>query len=324
MKFTSASARKAPMILYHAVSSYQLLEAMLHRMLYHETARAVLLLPDFITRKYPQYQKLAAKHFFDEVYLFPYLHIPHREEKKILEDVSQCYRQRVPHDISEFSDFFIAGAHFYFSLYLIEHRLPFVFWEDAAGMLSRSKELYEALRVNFPIHAEIAQKHGLFDGSNPLVRRIVCLKKAQTKDVSGEKYEDFSVERALQALPPGKRKKVCRFFLKRRLHTKAEGILLTQHFSNLGMMSEEDQKKLYEGLRDGVLRGKRILIKRHPDDTLDYSKIFPQAEIIRQTFPSELLPYVFRKPPNTIYTFDSTGCENLGEQFHILKIRRQS
>ena len=84
MKFTSASAHKASMILYHAVSSYQLLEAMLHRMLYHETARAVLLLPDFITRKYPQYQKLAAKHFFDEVYLFPYLHIPHREEKKIL------------------------------------------------------------------------------------------------------------------------------------------------------------------------------------------------------------------------------------------------
>ena len=43
-----------PMVLYHAVSSYQLLEVMLHRMVYHPMEKAVLLLPDFIVGKYPQ------------------------------------------------------------------------------------------------------------------------------------------------------------------------------------------------------------------------------------------------------------------------------
>ena len=53
--------RKRPLVLYHAVSSFQLLEVMLHRMLVHENARAVLVLPDFITEKYPQVCRLAAR-----------------------------------------------------------------------------------------------------------------------------------------------------------------------------------------------------------------------------------------------------------------------
>ena len=57
------------MVLYHAVSSYQLLEVMLHRIAFHEKEKAILILPDFITGKYPQYKKL--KQFFDTVYLFP-------------------------------------------------------------------------------------------------------------------------------------------------------------------------------------------------------------------------------------------------------------
>ena len=49
------------MVLYHAISSYQLLEVMLHRMKYHADEGAVLILPDFIVKKYPQYQKTTNK-----------------------------------------------------------------------------------------------------------------------------------------------------------------------------------------------------------------------------------------------------------------------
>ena len=45
------------MVLYHAVSSYQLLEVILHRMAFHGNDKAVLILPDFITGKYPKYKK---------------------------------------------------------------------------------------------------------------------------------------------------------------------------------------------------------------------------------------------------------------------------
>lgn len=311
------------MVLYHAVSSYQLLEVMLHRMIYHEKEKAVLLLPDFITEKYPQYRKLEERHFFDKVCLFPYLNISHREEKLIQEDVNWYYHHKVPYPIGRFSKIYVAGAHFYFSLYLIRNQVPFTFLEDAAGMLSHPEKLEEPLEKTYPVHARIAEKYGLFDASNPLIEAVVCLKRAQTIDVSDERYQDFSVEEALSGLSVWKRRKIIRFFMGKRLTGTADAILLTQHFANLGMMSEEEQRTSYERLRERAPEGIRLLIKKHPDDTMDYEEIFPGAAVIRETFPSELLPYVFRDKPETIYTLDSTGCENLREHFTIEKFGRE-
>lgn len=311
------------MVLYHAVSSYQLLEVMLHRLIYHEMEKAILILPDFIVEKYPQYRRLERFGIFDEVYLFPYLRIPHRDEAHILEDVNRCFEQRIPYEITDFSHVYVAGAHFYFSLYLIQQAIPFVFFEDAAGVVSRWESLYGALRNTFPIHAEIAYKYGLFHGENPYVRHVICLKRAQSIDVTGERYQDFSVEEALERLSAQKRRRVIHFFLKHRLMGGADAILLTQHYAGLGLMDEEKQKRLYLRMRDEVLQGLRLLIKTHPDDTLDYRDIFPNASFIREVFPAELLPYVFWRKPDTIYTFDSTGCENLQRHFNIRKVRRE-
>ena len=322
MKSTSDSMFSGSKVLYHAISSYQLLEIILHRQQFHSRDRAVLLLPDFIVKKYPQYAKLVPLGLFDEVYLFPYLQIPHGDEKQVMEDVVRCYRDTVPHAIAGFSSVYVAGAHFYFSLYLIQNNVPFVFLEDAAGMLSRPEDLEQALAVKFPLHAQLAGRYGLYDGSQPLARRILCLKSAQTKDVSGERYLNFSVEDALQELSPPNRRRVIRFFLRRRIVTRAQAVLLTQQFSNLGVMSERRQMELYEELRDGVLQGVRLVVKKHPDDTLDYRSIFPGAKIIRPVFPSELLPYVFWHKPPVLYAFDSTGCETLKNHFIIQKLGR--
>ena len=110
-------------VLYHAVSSYQLLEVMLHRMTCHPKDRAVLILPDFIQDKYPWFRKLE-KGFFDRVYLFPYLEIPHDREERIVRRVIRCCEKRIPERIGGFSHIYAAGAHFYFTLYLIEKRIP--------------------------------------------------------------------------------------------------------------------------------------------------------------------------------------------------------
>lgn len=310
-------------VLYHAVSSYQLLEVLLHKMTYHSEDKAVLILPDFITKKYPQYRKLKADHFFDQVYLFPYLHIHHREEEEILKDTVKFYGQYIPCKITEFDKIYVAGAHFYFSLYLLLNQIPFIFFEDAAGMLSRWEELGEGLKKKFPVHGEIAGKYGLFNGSNPCVERIICLKKAQTIDVSDPIYENFSVEESLEKCSVGKRKKLIHFFLKKRIRTKAQAILLTQQFSNLGYMTEQEQYRLYTRVKEQMPKKVRVIIKKHPDDSMNYSGIFPEAEVIKETFPSELLPYVFWKKPRTLYSVNSTGCENLENHFIIRKLGKE-
>lgn len=314
---TSTSGKST--VLYHAVSSYQLLEVMLHRLVMHPRDNAVLLLPDFIKEKYPQYKKLTRR-FFNRVYLFPYLHIPHGSEEQVMADTSRHVQALFPEGLSAFSSIYVAGAHFYFSLYLIQQRIPFVFFEDAAGMFSRPDELFTPLSAKYPLHAAIAQKYGLFNGSHPLIQRVICLKRIQTRDVSGSRYVDFSVEDALLALPEKQRNAIIHFFLHHRIRTNAEAILLTQQFSNLGLLCRDEQIRLYENLRDGVLHGIRLIIKKHPDDTLSYATIFPGAAVIKEIFPAELLPYVFRRKPATVFTWDSTGCDNLGKHFQICKL----
>ena len=322
MRLLSDNKEKSQLVLYHAVSSYQLLEVILHRAVFHEHDRAVLFVPDFITSKYPQIQKLVSLHFFDMVCLFPYLQIPHENEKQVFSDTARGFHQICPYDITEFSKIYVAGAHFYFSLYLCANQIPFVFFEDAAGMLSRWEILPQALQQKYPLHAALAQKYGLFDGSNPNITARICLKRAQTMDVFGKNDQDFCVEDALQNLSAHERRKLVRFFVRKKIHTKAQAILLTQQFANLGIMSETDQEHLYRELASGILYGIRLAIKKHPDDTLNYHRIFPDTEILPGVFPCELLPYVFDKKPEQIYTFDSTGCENLKKHFMITTIRR--
>lgn len=313
------------LVLYHAVSSYQLLEVILHRMTFHKDELAVLILPDFILSKYPKIKKLCRLFFFDDLCLFPYTFIPHTGEDKIINAVDYSFEKYIPYDISDFSEIYVAGAHFYFSLYLIKHGIPFSFFEDAAGLLSHPEKLSEPLKLKYPVHAKIAENNGLFSGENKLIKEIICLKSAQSNTfLNAHRYDnrlfDFSVEDALEKLDEKRKTKLIKFFLPKKITTDANAVLLTQHFSNLGIMSVSEQEALYRNLSETLLNNISLIIKPHPDDKLDYSKIFKGVQIIDTVFPSELLPYAFYKKPEYIYSFSSSGCENLKKHFTVIKI----
>ena len=309
-------------VLYHAVSSYQLLEAMLHRRLFHPGNRAALLLPDFIGEKYPQWRKLSAKGFFDRVELFPYLSIPHREAWQVAEDALAAYGALGLPPLEAFSRIYIAGAHFYFSLCPLWRGVPFSMFEDAAGALSDPERQREILARKFPRHAALAWELGLFSGENPGIEEVFCCKRAQAPGASlPRRTRDFSVEKALGGVSPLWRRRALGFFLKRRLSTQADTILLTQQFSGLGLLTEEAQRALYRGLGEGLLRREPLLVKRHPDDRLPYGDIFPGAQVVREAFPAELLPYAFRgRRPRRAVAFGSSALANLGDHFDTVTL----
>ena len=313
-------------VLYHAVSSYQLLEVLLHRRLFHPESWAALLLPDFIVEKYPQWQRLESRHFFDAVRLFPYLEIPHgdspREAERIAGEACAAYDSLDLPALETYSKRYVAGAQFYFSLALLKRELPFSFFEDAAGALSHPQREAGILAVRFPVHGAIAQELGLFSGENPLIREIFCCGDAQTQPLSPAcPLWDFSVERALDCLPHRQRRRLVKFFLPRLLRTQADVILLTQQLSNLGLLPEERQLALYQSLGEGPLKGARLLVKKHPDDPLDYQQVLPGAQICPVAFPAELLPYAFRgKRPQQVWGLNSAALANLGEHFQVVTL----
>ena len=192
-----------------------------------------MVLPDFITEKYPQYGKLRERGFFQEVSLFPYLRLPHQSRDQVYRDALRLCRETLPRPLSRYEKIYVAGAHFYFSLALLQEGIPFTMLEDAAGMLARGRELYENLAQRYPLHGEIAWGAGLFTGENPLIREVICLKEAQGGTVP-PKCRDFSVEIALERLDPKTRKAVAGLFVPWPLWSRAEGILLTQHLAPAG------------------------------------------------------------------------------------------
>ncbi len=305
-------------VLYHAVSSYQLLEVLLHRKLYHGGDQADLLLPDFIVEKYPQWQELERRGFFDRVRLFPYLQIPHRGEEQVVSDTERAYGSLGFPRVEEYGRIYMAGAHFYFSLYLIHRQVPFCLMEDAAGILSRPERGAQVLARKFPSQAALAEKYGLFTGNHPLISQVICCVQAQApgKDLP-QKVQDFSVEKALEALTPWDRHGVVKLFVPRKIWTRAQVILLTQQFSGLGLMDREDQLALYGALARGPLGQVPLLIKKHPDDRLEYGTVFPRAKILRQVFPAELLPYVFWRRPPKVCAFSSASLANLKDHFQV-------
>ena len=58
------------MILYQALSSYQILECIVHRQVYYREEKCILILGTYITERMPRYRELETKKLFDEVYLF--------------------------------------------------------------------------------------------------------------------------------------------------------------------------------------------------------------------------------------------------------------
>ena len=305
--------KRGKIYLYHAISSYQLLCAMTHAR-NNCKGKAILILPDFIVEKYPDYERLVELGFFSEVYLFPYLTIEHNVET-VNEKVIDAYKRIIPYKIRRFDEIYVWGAHFYFSLYLIKYRKKFVFGEDASGMLQRSEELFSNLSQRFPIHAQIMKKNNLHNGMNKYVKYRMCL----IPSIKTDMY--FNICDFLEKLSDKDKKAICEFFNVHRIQKPEKGkkvaLLLTQQLAGLGAMSEKEQKEVYRMFFDKFLYDyETIYIKKHPDDSVTYFDMFEHVVEISECFPAELIPYIF---PNAnevdLYTISSTCYEVIKKYF---------
>lgn len=308
------------MILYHVASTYQLMCAMVHRYVYHRREKAVLIIADFLEEIYPNYRELTPC-FFDEVFQFPYMRIGH-SAGQIRENVINQYNWNVGYDISLFNKIYILGAQFYFTEFLISQKRKFSVFEEAAGMFSQSDRLEQIIAKKYPSQAEWAKKNGLLDLTNPLITEVFFLKRIQKKRC--RKGINFDVVRELHESDADFRNQCVSFFLNKQYKGGInKSVLLTEHFTNLGIMTPYQQQFFYEKLVAKYCDDNSLIIKPHPSDTFDYVKIFPKAEIIREKFPAELLPFVFEKKPTSVMTMGSTAAYVLERYFDVKYIAGQ-
>ncbi|WP_426710477.1 glycosyltransferase family 52 [Cetobacterium sp. SF1] len=86
---------------------------------------------------------------------------------------------------------------------------------------------------------------------------------------------------------------------------RGEGVLITQPLSEDKVLTEEEKIELYRKILNNY-KNIKIIIKKHPREETDYSKYFPEAIVINEEFPFELLLLNGEKVKKLITIF-STG-----------------
>lgn len=309
------------MIIYHAITSYQLICCIVHAMLLSKQKNKMLIIPTFIARKFPQYMELESKQIFNKIVFFNYAKFNGKSSEFILSELDKEFENVLP-KLDEVSDIYVGGAQYYFSVYLINHKKEFSVIEEGAGLISRMHLLKETLVKQKIFNIDLLEQYGLMDLSNPYIKQKLCLMRAQDKNYVDTKLIDFDVEKALAELEDGERKKIKDFFRCPSINdvSKDSVLLLTQQFANLSQLTFENQILIYQTLFDFFFESKKVVIKPHPDDIMYYEKLFPSARVIKEKFPSELLPFIFYDTPHTISTVSSTGVHLIAPVFseHII------
>ena len=305
------------MILYHVISTYHLLNAMVERMVNHQSDNAVVLIPIWIVEKYKNYQELLR--IFDKIIVYNANYCYHVNLNIELNNkyINDLFQQNNC-NIRDFKEINVWGCQFSFGYYLSCNFIPFIFWEEGAGLLSRPEILED---INYKIkredHFYSIKEKGLFDGTSPCVIKHVCKLDAQVDNYCSDKVENFDVINHLKELDEEKQNIIIHFFLQgNKIDIPSNStIFLTQHFANLSILSFEDQILIYQIVMDYFMKNKKVVFKPHPDDIMYYSELFPDCIIIKEKFPSELLPIIFTNQPNEIATISSTGIANLRKYY---------
>lgn len=89
-------------------------------------------------------------------------------------------------------------------------------------------------------------------------------------------------------------------------------ILLTQPFYESHLLTYDEQVEMYKRIISTYCRNRRVIIKPHPMETLEYEKIFPDCYIIKNSsYPIELLNLLDESFSFDCITINSTALNGL-------------
>lgn len=308
------------LILYHAVTTYHLLSCITHRQLYHPNVKSCIMISNALVVKFPNYLEL--ENFFDRIIVINTLEfLSQGDANTLITDAVKRYNRIFKENriqISDFDEIIIAAPHFNIGFYLQHEKIKFTMMEEASGIISRPEVLQE-IEARFSESKTILNSElGFYDGNNELIDKIICNLNTQINGYSDKRVQHFDLVENISKLNQELIEKVLLFFgVTEKIAINLNStLLLTQHYANLKIMRSYEQKELYNLLVDYfIVDESKLVIKPHPDDLMYYELMFPEATVIREKFPSELLPFIFTEKPEKIMTVTSTAINNLENIF---------
>lgn len=304
------------MVLYSVITTYQLLESIVHKLNYNKNEKAILMMSQWCASKYPWYKELTC--FFEKVIIFE----GHYTYSEALEDELNSYFGKLflenQIEINNFNQIHLLGAEHAFGAYIFANQINNYFWEEGAGALSKKDSMLELFekahgyeKANYQINSHLG------DGETDFVIKRYYNRYFQFKDIDGDNLEHFDIAEELEKTDVKDREQLLEIFYgSEKIDSDHEyALLLTECFANLSIMSWEEQLLSYKYLVDFFLFDYKLLVKPHPDDLMYYELEFSECEVIRKKFPAELLPFIFLNKPSVVATSSSTSIYGLRRQF---------
>jgi len=322
------------MILYHAGTMYQLLYSIAHKLAIHENERCHLLLVETIVPPLQRDDFLARLHvqgWFERAEFIPESRLKrnrgralheHSAPKKIeamAQKISRNFEAWFEGRLRDFAKIYIASDQWSLGVCLLHRRIPYIYMEDAAGMLSEQAR-YLAITRGFNITNYVLSEHLGGAGRSEFVTAKLCDLACQQPGFHDPKAVDFSIRHALREMIPQRVPEILAFYAVDPIEIKsgeASCLFLTQFNETMADPSLDTQECISTLLADYCCPGHQLIVKPHPKDCwLNYPRIFPGARVLPNNFPSELLPFILNGQIDIALTASSTSIGGVAELAH--------
>ena len=308
------------MILYYAVTNYHILTCILHKLKYHKKDSAILGIPNYHKNCKFLKNNLLQSNLFSDILVvneFDWSFIKQNGAELIKEDIIRICDDFEKNNInfSDFCEINICGDQNAIGVYLCNYSIKYNFFEDGCGVLSDEDRLMgQFKKVNYHRY-EILYHLNIPGNHSCVVKRFGDL-KCQLSGYTNKKDIHFSIREELASLDRKTIEKIIHVFDDKFEFNirKNSDLLLTWHYVSAGMMTVLEQELYYCIMVDYFSNVNHLAVKPHPaDDEVDYSSLFPTANVITRLLPSELLPYCSNYLFHSLITGYSTSINGLSK-----------
>ncbi|MEG0692364.1 MAG: polysialyltransferase family glycosyltransferase [Oscillospiraceae bacterium] len=306
------------MVLYYVKTVFQLLEAIVHKVITHKTTTATLLIQPYLIKKFPEVEAL--KQFgFEQIVSYNTNEITSTKTSdatQLLEDITSYYDtllQENKIDLERYQEIYLFAS-LRFSIYLCQKQQQFSLFEDATGTASRNGFVQWRNETDCVDKTKLAERFSLLNGNNQYIKRVIYALDLQSARITNPNSYHFNLTQSLQLLNEKERQEIVSFFFKYPTTLDPNcSLLLTQYYfpndTNL-VRNQAEVVKLYQKLADYYAKGSGLVIKPHPIDPIDYSS-FVGARLMRKRIPSELLCLVACAKLVRVVTLCSTAVRGM-------------
>ncbi len=199
--------------------------------------------------------------------------------------------------------------HLQYSKYFIVNLKKMVLLEDGVGNYGEACEnSYQRLSIRKLKNKKNSRFSHFWPawGVSKYVESIVLTGILPVPTIIQNKVKIINLEEEYLKLSSKRRGRVINYFPTITVDTKhIEVLLLTQCYSEDGIISEQDKINIYRKIMS-EFHDKVIYIKPHPRERTNYSEIFPNVVIIENAVPIELFVFLDLKI-DIVATISSTG-----------------